>query len=119
MKACALRGENGRSVATPAGGLVRISSIIASSSGPGSLKISPGSRLGVITESSPAFEKVASSRCEVDEPASYREGVYILGLTPLFAFIPCAPFHTKEVVNAIPNSLDGVGRSANRRPSLV
>ena len=61
MKACALRGENGKSVATPTGGLFRISSIIASKSGPGSLKTSPGSRFGVITESSPAFEKVASS----------------------------------------------------------
>ena len=70
VKAWALRGEKGRSVATPAGGLVRISSIMASNNGPGSLNISPGSRLGVITESSPAFEKVASSRCEVDDPPS-------------------------------------------------
>ena len=119
VNACALRGESGRSVAIPTGGLLRRSSIIAKSNGPGSLKISPGSRLGVITESTPDFEKVASSKCEVDEPDSYRAGVYIFGLTPPFALTAFAPDHTKEVVSATPNSFEGVGRSASRRPSLV
>ncbi|CAB5115200.1 unannotated protein [freshwater metagenome] len=62
VKACTFLGDCGRPVAIPAGGFVRISSIIARRSGPGSLKISPGSKLGVITESKPDFEKVASSK---------------------------------------------------------
>ena len=47
-----------------------MSSIIANNNGPGSRKISPGSRLGVITESSPTLENVASSKWEVDDPDS-------------------------------------------------
>ena len=46
-------------------------------------------------------------------------GVYIFGFTPPFALMAFAPDHTKEEVSATPNSFDGVGRSARRRPSLV
>ena len=33
--------------------------------------------------------------------------------------MPKGPDHTSEEVNAVPNSLDGDGKSANRFPSLV
>ena len=98
---------------------MRISSIIANRSGPGWRNTSPGSRLGVITESRPDFEKVFSSKCEVDEPDSYLAGVYIFGLIPPLALIPSGPFHTSDEVSAAPSSFEGVGKSARRRPSDV
>ena len=70
MSAVALRGAKGRSFVIPAGGLFRRSSIIANINGPGPTKISPLSSLGVITESKPAFVKVDSSKCEIEEPGS-------------------------------------------------
>ena len=46
--AVAFRTASGIPTARPTGGFLRISSIIASNNGPGSLKTSPASRLGVI-----------------------------------------------------------------------
>ena len=70
VKALTFRGVSGSPLTTPAGGLARKSANIASNSGPGSLKISPGSKLGVITEFKPVFENVASSKWLVEEPDS-------------------------------------------------
>ncbi len=38
--------------------------------------------------------------------------MYIVGLTPPFAVMPSGPDQTKDVVNTVASSLDGVGRSA-------
>ena len=70
INARALVGAEGSDFATPAGGLVRISSIMANATGPGSLNTSPASRFGVITESAPLLPKVASSKWLIDEPDS-------------------------------------------------
>ena len=70
MMAAALRTTCGTPIATPTGGLRRRSSSIARSSDPGSLKISPASRLGVIIEFAPSLEYVASSRWLTEEPSS-------------------------------------------------
>ena len=48
INAVAFRTACGIPTASPTGGFLRISSIIASRSGPGSLKISPASRFGVM-----------------------------------------------------------------------
>ncbi|CAB4935705.1 unannotated protein [freshwater metagenome] len=62
INAVALRGTSGKPVAIPVGGLFRISSSIASKRSPGCVKISPGSKFGVISELFPAAAKVRSSR---------------------------------------------------------
>ncbi|MSZ35316.1 MAG: hypothetical protein F2611_03060, partial [Actinobacteria bacterium] len=117
--AVGLRGANGRSLVIPAGGLFRISSIIANINGPGPTKISLAASLGVITESKAVLVKVVSSKCDIDEPASNIGGVKILGFMPLFALIPKGPDQTSGEVKASPNSLEGVGKSINLRSSIV
>ena len=118
-KADALRGTKGRSFVIPAGGLFRRSSIMANINGPGPIKISPESSLGVITESKPALVNVDSSKCEIEDPGSYVGGVNIFGLTPPFALTPRGPDQTSVEVNAFPNSREGDGKSANRFSSSV
>ena len=105
--------------AIPTGGLLRRSCIIASSSGPGSWKISPASRLGDIAASLPAFENVASSKWLTEEPSSYFLGVYSSGFTPPFAATPSGPDQTNFEVSASPSSREGEGRSESLRPSPV